>query len=227
VTPLQASLRDRLSIIADPDRAPQMQRYMKSAMPFLGVQTMPLRAVCRDLFAGLAWSDSVAWQAEVLGLWRGAIYREERYAAIALTGVRAARTFQDMGALPLYEEMIVTGAWWDYVDAIAAQRLGAMLATQPNPMKIAMLGWARGENIWKRRSAILCQLNAKGATDRHFLRACMAPSLVSKEFFLRKAIGWALRQFGRTDPDWVRAYVAEHEGQLSPLSRREAMKHLG
>ncbi len=94
-------------------------------------------------------------------------------------------------------------------------------------MKPAMLGWARGGNMWKRRSAILCQLHAKAATDRHFLMACIAPSLSSKEFFLRKGIGWALRHYARTDPDWVRGYVADHEATLSPLSRREALKHIG
>lgn len=199
---------------------------MKSAMPYLGVPAMPLRALCKQVFADLAWTDGAAWQAEVLAIWRGAGFREERYAAIELTGVRAARDLQTIDALPMYEEMIVSGAWWDYVDAIATNRLGLILKADPARMKPAMLGWARGEDMWKRRSAILCQLNAKAATDRHLLRACIAPSLGSKEFFLRKGIGWALRHFARTDPEWVRGYVAEHEALLSPLSKREALKHL-
>jgi 3-methyladenine DNA glycosylase AlkD len=200
---------------------------MKSAMPYLGVSSVPLRAACKALFADLAYANSAAWQADVLSIWRGAQFREERYAAMELTGIRKARGFQTMDALPMYEEMIVTGAWWDYVDAIAGQRLLLLLKADPARMKPAMLGWARGENMWKARSAILCQLNARAATDRHFLMACMKPSLASKEFFLRKAIGWALRQYARTDPDWVRAYVADNEAALSPLSKREALKHLG
>jgi 3-methyladenine DNA glycosylase AlkD len=224
---LRATLHERLAAIADPERAPKMQAYMKSAMPYLGVSALPLRALCKQVFADLAWTDSAAWQAEVLGIWRGARFREERYCAIELTGVRAARDFQTIAALPMYEEMIVTGAWWDYVDAIAGNRLSLILKADAARMKPAMLGWARGEDIWKRRSAILCQLNAKANTDRHFLMACIAPSLGSKEFFLRKGIGWALRQFARTDPDWVRSYVADHEAVLSPLSKREALKHLG
>ncbi len=167
------------------------------------------------------------WRADVPGIWRGAAFREERYRAIGLTGVRAARGFQTMDAVPMDEEMIVSGAWWDDVDAVATNRLGLILTADPARMKPAMLGWARGENMWKRRSAILCQLSARAATDRHFLEACIAPSLGSKEFFLRKGIGWALRQFARTDPDWVRGYVAEHEAALSPLSKREALKHIG
>jgi 3-methyladenine DNA glycosylase AlkD len=220
-------LRAALTAVAEPERAPAMQAYMKSAMPYLGVSNGPRTAVSKALFRDLSWADAAAWQGDVLALWRSATFREERYCAIDLTGVKAARGFQTMDALPMYEEMIVTGAWWDYVDAIATGRLWLILQADKPKMKAAMLDWARGEDMWKRRSAILCQLPAKGETDRQFLMACMAPSLSSKEFFLRKGIGWALRQFARTDPDWVRAYVANHEALLSPLSKREALKHLG
>ena len=82
-------------------------------------------------------------------------------------------------------------------------------------------------NIWKRRSAILIQLKAKEQTDLDFLYACIEPSLDSKEFFLRKAIGWALRQYAWTDPVEVRRYVVANEARLSGLSRREALKNLG
>ncbi|MBO9575609.1 MAG: DNA alkylation repair protein [Sphingobium sp.] len=226
MTMLQDRLLAALRNAAEPARAPAMQAYMKSAMPYLGVQAVPLRVVCKAVFGDLSYADSAAWQADVLAIWRGAAFREERYAAIELTGVRAARAFQMMGALALYQEMIVTGAWWDYVDVLASQRLWAILKADPRTMKPAMLAWAKGADMWKARSAILCQLNAKDATDRHFLRACIKPSLASNEFFLRKAIGWALRQYARTDPDWVRDYVTEHDADLSPLSKREAMKHL-
>src|SRR6185369_14577742 len=103
---LAESLQERLKQAADPARAPGMQAYMKSAMPYLGVAAVPMRQVCRSLFADLAWRDGAAWQADVLAIWRGANYREERYAAIELTGVRGARTFQHMDALAMYEEMI-------------------------------------------------------------------------------------------------------------------------
>ena len=227
MTTLLETLHTGLRAIAEPARAPAMQAYMKSAMPYLGVPNGPRTALCKSVFADLSWPDGAAWQEDVLAIWRGARFREERYCALNLSGVRAARSFQTMGALPTYEEMIVTGAWWDYVDEIATNRLGLILAADPSRMKPAMLGWARGDNMWKRRSAILCQLHAKAATDRHFLMACIAPSLSSKEFFLRKGIGWALRHFARTDPDWVRTYVADNEATLSNLSKREALKHIG
>lgn len=224
---LAETLRAQLVEVADPARAPGMQAYMKSAMPYLGVSAVPLRDICKALFADLTWSDSAAWQADVLAIWRGAEFREERYAAIELTGVRAARQYQRLAALPMYEEMIVTGAWWDYVDWIAGRPLLAILRAEGAPMKREMIGWARGDNLWKARSAILCQLHAKAETERDFLYACIEPSLASKEFFLRKAIGWALRQHARTDPDEVRRYVAANADRLSPLSRREALKAIG
>jgi 3-methyladenine DNA glycosylase AlkD len=224
---LAASVRTALTEAADPARAPGMQAYMKSAMRYLGVSAVPLQRACKSLFNDLAWPDSGAWQRDVLTLWRGAEFREERYAAIALTGVKAARAFQDMSALPMYEEMIVTGAWWDFVDAIAGQRLWVILQNQGEPMKRAMLEWSADDDMWKRRSAILCQLRAKGETDLELLYACIEPSLDSREFFLRKAIGWALRQYAWTDAAEVRRYVAEHADRLSGMSRREALKNVG
>ena len=220
-------LRAKLTEAADPARAPGMQAYMKSAMPYLGVSAVPMRAVCKAAFAGLAWPDSAAWQEDVLAIWRGADFREERYAAIELTGVRAARGFQRTDALPMYEEMIVDGAWWDFVDAIATQRFWVILGDERDAMRKKMLGWSRDENMWKRRSAILCQIKAKAATELDLLYACIEPSLDSAEFFLRKAIGWALREYGWTDPAEVRRYVAANEARLSGLSRREALKNIG
>lgn len=224
---LAATVRARLTAIADPARAPGMQAYMKSAMPYLGVAATPMRQTCRELFKGLSWPDSAAWQKDVLSIWRGATHREERYAAVELSGMRAARDFQRMGALSMYEEMIVTGAWWDYVDAIAGQRLWTILENEGEPMRRAMLAWSKDRDIWKRRSAILCQLHATQKTDLDLLYACIEPSLDSTEFFLRKAIGWALRQYAWTDPGEIRRYVATYEGRLSGLSKREALKNIG
>jgi 3-methyladenine DNA glycosylase AlkD len=204
-----------------------MQAYAKSSMPYLGVTAVPLRKVCREVFAAVDLPTAAAWRRAVLELWRGARFREERYCAIELTGVRRFDRFQDLAALPMYEEMIVTGAWWDYVDGIATHRLGALLRLFPREMKKEMRAWSLSDDLWKRRSAILCQLTFKKATDLGLLYATIEPALASKEFFLRKAIGWALRQYAWTDPQEVRRYVREHEAELSPLSRREALKNVG
>lgn len=222
-----ATIRRMLADAADPTRASSMQAYMKSAMPYRGVPAPVVQRLCKEAFANLRYDDARTWAADVLTLWRAAAFREERYAAIALTGHRAARAFQRIDALPLYEEMIVTGAWWDYVDEIAVHRLWTLLLADPAPMRAAMLAWGDDADRWKRRSAILCQNRAGAATDLDLLYRCIEPSLGERDFFLRKAIGWALRQLARTDPAEVRRYVAAQGDRLSPQSRREALKRIG
>jgi 3-methyladenine DNA glycosylase AlkD len=222
---LAKTLHGALVAVAEPARAAPMRAYMKSTMPYLGVTTAARRKACREVFADVGLPTAAAWRRAVLGLWRGARYREERYAAIDLAGLRRCDVFQDMAALAMYEEMIVTGAWWDYVDAIAGHRLGLLLRRFPPEMRREILAWSRSDNLWKRRSAILCQLTFKKDTDLDLLYATIEPALASKEFFLRKAVGWALRQYAWTDPREVRRYVREHQMELSPLSKREALKH--
>ena len=204
-----------------------MQAYMKSVMPYYGVQTTPLRAVTRRVFAAHPLSSAAAWQRECLAIWRDAKYREERYAAIELTGHKLYRSFQTLDTLAMYETMITTGAWWDYVDAIASHRLGPLLQSYPREMRRTMLQWSRSHhNIWIPRASILCQLSFKKDTDLDLLYACIEPSLSSSEFFLQKAIGWALRQYAWTNPREIQRYVRAHQNQLSALSRREALKNI-
>ena len=203
-----------------------MQAYMKSAMPYHGVPAPLLRQVCREIFSDVGFDSASDWRAQVLSLWRNARFREERYAALYLSGDKRARDFQTPGAVKMYEELIVTGAWWDYVDTVASNSLGPILRNYPAPMRRKMLAWSKCNDLWKRRSSILCQLGSKDQTDLELLYTCIAPSMESREFFLQKAIGWALRQYARTDPGEIRRYIQLNQSRLSALSRREALKHL-
>lgn len=223
---LLARLRRDFKAAGDPVRAKGAQSYMKSGMPYHGVATPVMRKICRAAFRELAFESAGHWRAEVLAIWTGASFREERYAAVELTGVRQASPFQTPDAMPLYEKLIVEGAWWDFVDWIASRRVGPILLANPAPMKRLMRQWSRSEDIWKRRTSIICQLGAKRETDLQLLYDCIEPSLGEKEFFLRKGIGWALRQYAWTDPDEVLRYVEEKGDALSPLSRREALKNI-
>jgi 3-methyladenine DNA glycosylase AlkD len=221
---LLRAVRQGLRAAADPAKASGMQAYMKSAMPYLGVQTPVLRKTIRPLFRVHPLETFPEWSATILEFWRSARYREERYTAIELAAFPRYRPFRTLEAVPMYEEMIVSGAWWDYVDAIATRQLGEILRYQTAPMATLLRAWAVSENIWKRRSAILAQLGFKRETDLDLLFACIRPSLGSPEFFLRKGIGWALREYAKTDPDAVIHYVRRHEKQLSALSKREALR---
>ena len=224
---LLQELRKAMKQAGDPSRALVQQAYMKSAMPYHGVPTPALRALCKAAFADVQFATAEQWQAQVLEIWREARFREERYAAIGLTGDKRFRPFQTPAAVKMYEEMIVTGAWWDYVDSIASNGIGPILKDYPAPMRRKMLAWSKSADMWKRRTSIICQLGFKGETDLELLYACLEPSLGSKEFFLKKAIGWALRQYARTDAEEVREYVRRNRARLSGLSCREALKHFG
>jgi len=202
-----------------------MQAYMKSEMPFRGVPAPVRRKACDPILRSNRFESKAAWQAAVLDLWRNAEFREERYEAIDLSGLGHYDTFQTPDTLPMYEEMIVDGAWWDYVDEIAVRRVGYLLRRYPADLKPVMLKWSTSDDIWKRRTSIICQLKFKSDTDLDLLYACIEPSIAEPEFFLRKAIGWALREYAKTNPDEVKGYVSSNAERLSGLSRREALKN--
>ena len=224
--PLVVEVRGALKRAGDPARAPQMQAYMKSAMPFRGVASPAQRRLWRDTFPRFPLATAAEWRRVALQLWREAAFREERYAAIALTDLRRYAAWRTPAAVPLFEEMIVTGAWWDYVDVLASHHLGDVLRADRRTMASLMRRWARSDHMWKRRAALLCQLRFKDETDLPLLYDCIEPNLNDREFFIRKAIGWALRAYAWTDGREIARYVREHEAALSALSRREALKNV-
>lgn len=216
VDAIRVSLRDA----ANPLLAPGQQAYMKSAMPFLGVKVPTVRALTRQAARGYGDADELREVAQTL--WREATHREERYAATTILSLRPLRARLDM--LDLYEEMIRVGAWWDLVDEVSA-RLGEVLMAHPVEVTQLMLIWSTDDDVWIRRASIICQLRRKHDTDRELLSIAIESNIEDTEFFIRKAIGWALREYGKTDARWVRAFVDAHP-ELSGLSKREALKHL-
>jgi 3-methyladenine DNA glycosylase AlkD len=212
------ALRSELAARANPAKAPDMQAYMKSEMPFLGVQKPARTEIARTVFAAYPLDGFEAWRDTVLRLWREATYREERYLAIALARDQRYAEHRTMAALPLYEDLIVTGAWWDLVDEVAIRLVGEL------DVATFLRGWAVDEDMWKRRTAIIAQVGRRRGTDAALLFDCIEPNRADREFFIRKAIGWALREYAKVDPDGVERYCATHE--LSPLSRREALRNL-
>lgn len=219
-------VRSALRQLADAEKAPQMQAYMKSEMPFLGVQTPHHRRACREIFQRRPIASAEVWRLTALALWREAEFREELYCCLNLLNERAYMRFRTMEALPMYREMIVTGAWWDLVDHIAPFGVCTLLERTPGTMGRVLRQWASGRDIWKRRASIICQLRRKADTDTTLLYDCIEPSLGESEFFLRKAIGWALREHAKTDPDEVLRYVRSRRERLSQLSKREALRRV-
>lgn len=219
VVVLVGDIRHELRAAADPTLAPGQQRYMKSAMPYLGVRVPTARRIARA--AARDVTDPVTVRAAALRLWDEAGHREERYAALALLATKPLAGQVD--SLPVVEHFIRTGQWWDYVDE-AAHRLRELLEADSSGMPDLLRRWSRDEDFWVRRATIIAQLNRGEDTDLTLLTDVIEPNRDDSEFFIRKAIGWALRDAARAHPDWVRTYLATHD--LSPLSRREAAKHL-
>ena len=217
------AVRAQLLARTDPVRAAGVQAYMKSSLPSLGVRVPEVRQLVLAAAAAHPFTSAGQLRSTVLELWRTAAAREDRYAAIDLTGLRMVAG--DPLMLPVYEEIIRTGAWWDFVDGVAHRLCGLLEAHRPM-MTAVLLDWSKDADFWIRRASITSQLKAKARTDRDLLRAVIEPNLADPEFFIRKAIGWALREYAKTDPEWVRAFVSEQGTQLSPLSRKEAIRNL-
>ena len=224
---LADALRAALAAGADPVRAAGQQRYMKSAMPYLGLTMPQVRLVVRTVATDHPLPDRPGWLATITTIWEDASHREHRYAAIGVLRHRRYRAWvvPDEALLGLLRHLVTTGAWWDLVDELS-HVAGDLLASERATMTAVLRDWSREPDLWLRRVSIIAQLGARGATDVDLLRYAIEGSIADPDFFARKAIGWALREYSKTDEAWVRGYVGANAGRLSPLSAREALKWL-
>ena len=166
---MRDALLEQLRAAADPERAQGQQAYMKSAMPFYGVTVPQVRRIVASLVRERPFAEADAWQATLLDIWRGAARREERYAAVEILNHARYRRWLSPAVFPTIEELVVTGAWWDFVDAIASRAVGTGLANDPAEVGSLLRTWAVDPNIWKRRTAILAQLKRGRNTDKMLL----------------------------------------------------------
>lgn len=218
-----ALVQGRLAAVADADRAVGMAAYLKTDMPFYGVGRKEQKEILKELVAGFPIPDPDEYEAVVLALWR-LPHREEKYLAIDVA--KRHRKFITTARLPLYRTLIEEGGWWDFVDAVAAHLVGRVLLDDRAAVAPRMRNWIDDPDMWIRRTAILSQLMHKEATDEAMLFEFCLARAHEKEFFIRKAIGWALRQYARVAPEAVTAFLEAHRVELASLSFREAAKHL-
>lgn len=225
--PLVTTLRKGLADLADPDKAAAMRQYMRSEMPFRGVQKPARQQLLRAAVAAHALPDTTTLRAVADELWDAATFREERYLALGLAEHRPyARWAEPSWVATLYRRWIVTGGWWDFTDEIANRHIGPLLRAHRADLTPLMRTWATDDDRWLRRTSIICQLGSGADTDLDLLTQAIEANIADPDFFLRKGIGWALRHHARVDAEWVRCFVAAHP-DLSPLSRREALRHIG
>ncbi len=215
---------DALSAAANPEKAVGMQAYMKTDMPFYGVQKPGRTPILRRLLREFPPEDRDQYESLVLALW-ALPHREEKYLA---QGVAVGhQQYMVPESLPLFRRMITEGAWWDLVDETATHMVRYLVINHGDETWPSVDHWIDDDDMWLRRSAIICQVGAKEHTDpERLLRFCEQRAF-EKEFFIRKAIGWALRDYAKTDAGLVAGFVNDHKEELSGLSFREATRHIG
>ncbi|GHH28515.1 DNA alkylation repair protein [Streptomyces lanatus] len=208
---------------ADPERAVSMRAYMKDVAPFLGLTTPARRALSRTVLQGTPRPDEADCTAIALRCWE---LPEREYHYFAVDYLRRHVTRCSSGFLPVTRHLITTVPWWDTVDLLAAHVVGGLVAADPK-LTADMDAWIADDDLWVARTALLHQLRYKEQTDTGRLFAYCLRQSGHPDFFIRKAIGWCLREYAKTDADAVRDFLAGERGRFAPLSVREALKNIG
>jgi 3-methyladenine DNA glycosylase AlkD len=208
---------------ADPEKAPAMAAYMKTAQPFFGVPTPIRAAMLKEMGDRFAPRDQRSYVRSVSALWQ-LPHREERYCAI--TFARRYEEFLTPASMPLYERMIREGAWWDFVDEIAVNLVGSVYANFRAEIRPLVERWIDDDDLWIRRAALLVHVKHKEQTDSAQLFAHCLKRAHDKEFFIRKAIGWVLRDYSKNNPRAVREFLRKNRARLSKLSYAEGSRRL-
>ncbi|MFG2574251.1 DNA alkylation repair protein [Streptomyces sp. NPDC048481] len=208
---------------ADPVRAAAMRAYMKDVAPFLGLPTPDRRALSRTVLAGTPRPAEADCTAIALRCW-ALPHREYHYFAVDYLRRHAGSL--SSAFLPVTRRLVTTASWWDTVDLLAAHVVGALVAADPR-LTADMDEWIADADLWVARTALLHQLRYRERTDTERLFAYCLRQSGHPDFFVRKAIGWCLREYAKTDPDAVRAFLVRERGRFAPLTVREALKNIG
>lgn len=221
---LHAGLKIALEAAAEPGRAAPMQAYMRDQFVFLGVAAPQRRLAARDLLAGLKGVGADALLEHAQRLWQ---QPQREYQHVALDMLALHRRQLGVEHLPALLGLARQRAWWDSVDGMASIVGEVLRAEQQRggDGHAHMDGALRHADFWLRRIAMLHQLGWRADTDAGWLFGAALALAPEDEFFIRKAIGWALRDYARHAPAEVLAFATEHRQQLSALTRREALKH--
>lgn len=221
-----ARVDSALQAVANPANAIPMARYMRDQFLFLGVKTPERRKATKAIVSELAKTSAsrteesiVNWDV-VHALWDRQA-REFQYVACDYLSKVKPMPSADVVRL---RELITSKSWWDTVDALSTVVGSAFVAGTVE--KQLILAWARDENLWVRRVAVICQRRLREDTDTELLETVIRENLGSEEFFINKAIGWALRDFSKTNPAWVKGFLHSYGKELSALSIREGSKYV-
>lgn len=205
---------------ADPVKAPQMAAYMKNKFPFLGIQKPQRQKITKGFIKEAKKGKAVDWGI-VSMLWD---LPEREFQYLAVDYLIALKDYIKAEDMERIEYLITTKSWWDTVDAIASVVVGQMCRNYPELIESHIMSWAKSSNIWLARTAILFQLKYKENTDIDLLSRIIRENSEQKEFFITKAIGWVLREYSKTNQEWVREFIRNNA--LQPLSIKEGSKYI-
>ncbi|MFM2133295.1 MAG: hypothetical protein RL156_576 [Bacteroidota bacterium] len=205
----------------NPKRASSMSAYMRNQFPFYGIGSVARTQLVASVYHDVGIPSPDETRSIARRLWK-LPERELQYAAVDVM-LRYKKHFT-ADDVELIEHLITHKSWWDTVDTLAPRVAGAIYAKHPKEVQEVVDAWIHSPNFWLNRSAIILQLSYKQHTDLALLERAIVPHLSSKEFFIQKAIGWALRQYSYVNAPWVVEFVHTHP--LAPLSTREALKAL-
>ncbi|NHZ87315.1 MAG: DNA alkylation repair protein [Planctomycetia bacterium] len=218
--PITIFIKTELKRHGNTVKAPQMQAYMKTDQPFYGVQSKPRKQIFRDAIKKYPITSQENWELIILELWNGT-HREEMYQALEVA--ERYKIYHDETAWNLFEKLLRSATNWDTVDWLSSNLIGRLVEKYRH-FERQLVEWSADENFWVRRASILAHLKHKEKTNINLLSQTILKLAHEKEFFIRKAIGWVLRQYSYADSDWVLQFVKNHEDELSGLSKREALK---
>jgi 3-methyladenine DNA glycosylase AlkD len=216
-----STLEDWFKVHSDPDKAKRMEAYMRNQYPFLGIKTPERNRLTREFWLehGIPVGDELL--AVVQQLWQ---LPEREFQNVAMSFLEKHGKHAEKSDINVFEKLVTTKSWWDTVDYLASHTMGNHLTKYSDLIPEYTGRWIESDDLWLRRTAILFQLGYKKHTDVERLFDYIGRCKDEKEFFIRKAIGWALREYSKTDEEAVRRFVTDTP--LSPLSKREALKYV-
>ena len=215
-------LHDNFLLLANTQQAKDAETYMKNQFTYFGIYTNERRKISNDYIKQIGKLANEELSKIVKELYKMP-NREFQYVAIELMAFHKKEWTEN--SIVLMEFCLVNKSWWDTVDNIASLMLGDYFKLFPHQIKPITSKWNNSKNFWLQRSSIMFQKTYKKNTDVELLSKYILNCSQSKEFFLQKAIGWALREYGKTNPNWVINFVAN--SKLAPLSKRESLKRIG
>lgn len=216
-----SNLKAAFEVEADAERALKQQAYMKENFSYIGLMTPVRTRIFKAFTKQYGWPEQGIELQDFVELCYGDEYRELHYAAIEVVQKRIKKCPPEY--LATLEYLITTHPWWDTVDWVA-KLVGMYFQQYPEAIKPTTERWMASNHLWLQRTSIIFQLFYKKNTDTALLFDYILRLRDSKEFFIQKAAGWALRQHSRTNPQLIRTFIEKHEADLAPLTKREGMR---